>query len=379
MRITSVEVARAPFPALNPPFVWRKGLPGSDPAGEGGWLVIRTDDGVVGLGYSNRGAILEDLVDRRLRAELMGQDPLAREYLWHRLWEIDRIERFPVHIMGVVDVAIWDIGAKAARLPLAQLLGSYRSSIPAYASTVTFGSIEEYLDVADQCLELGFPAIKLHAWGDARADARLSEALREHVGPDIPLMYDGSAAFDLLDATYLGHALSAADYLWYEEPMKEFSVGAYKALGERVDVPLLVCEVAEGAHMAAADFIASGCAAGVRTSWVLRGGVTGAMRIAHLADAHLLRAEVHGGGPIAANLCMAIKNNTYYEALVVSNPVTRPAEVRADGHVYAPLTPGVGWESAWAAEGPPKELIEIEAVDGDWASLIGEESVIGRL
>lgn len=375
MFITSVEVVRVRVPAQDPPFVWRTGLPGSEPEGDGAWLVLRTDTGVVGLSFSNRGAMLEDIVDRRLRLELVGQDPLAREYLWHRLWEIDRIERFPVHIMGVVDVAIWDIGAKAVHLPLFQLLGSFRSSIPAYASTVTFGSIEEYLDVADQCLELGFPAIKLHAWGDARADARLSAALREHVGPDIPLMYDGSAGFDLLDATYLGRALADADYLWYEEPMKEFNVGAYKALGERVDIPLLVCEVAEGAHMAAADFIASGCASAVRTSSALRGGITGAMRIAHLADAHLLRAEVHGGGPIARHLCMAIPNNTYYEALIVSNPVVRPREVGPDGLVHAPLTPGVGWENDWEIEGPPPELIDIDAVPAFESSLIAEEVV----
>ena len=376
MLITSVEVVRVSVPAQDPPFRWREGLPGSDPEVDGAWLVVRTDDGVVGLSFTNRGVILQDIVDRRLRAELVGQDPLARELLWHRLWEIDRIERYPVHIMGTVDVAIWDIGAKAAKLPLFQLLGSFRSSIPAYASTVTFESIEEYLDVADQCLELGFPAIKLHAWGDARADARLSEALREHVGPDVPLMYDGSAAFDLLDATYLGRALSEADYLWYEEPMKEFSVGAYKALGERVDIPLLVCEVAEGAHMAAADFIASGCASAVRTSAVLRGGVTGAMRIAHLADAHLLRAEVHGGGLVARHLCMAIKNNTYYEALVLSNPVARPREVGADGHVHPPLTPGVGWESEWEESGPPRELVEVDAVGALSPAAVREEVAI---
>ncbi len=62
---------------------------------------------------------------------------------------------------------------------------------------MTFATVEEYLDVITQCLELGYPAIKLHAWGDARADARLCLAVREHVGPDVPLMYDGSAGFDL--------------------------------------------------------------------------------------------------------------------------------------------------------------------------------------
>ena len=77
-------------------------------------------------------------------------------------------------------------------MPTWQLLGGFRKEIPAYASTVTYASVEEYLDVADQCAELGYPALKLHAFGDAREDARLCEAVREHVGSDVPLMYDGA-------------------------------------------------------------------------------------------------------------------------------------------------------------------------------------------
>ena len=76
--------------------------------------------------------------------------------------------------------------------------------------------------------------------------------------------------------------------------MREFSVTAYRWLAERVDVPLLVGETSDGSHLNTADFIASGCATYVRTSANHRGGMTGAMRIAHLADSFRLRAEVHG-------------------------------------------------------------------------------------
>ena len=64
------------------------------------------------------------------------------------IWEIDRTEEFPLYALGLVDVALWDLAAKAA-LPLWQLLGGFRERIPAYASTVTFETIEEFLDVAD--------------------------------------------------------------------------------------------------------------------------------------------------------------------------------------------------------------------------------------
>lgn len=357
MKITSVDVVRTALPAHAPSFRWRNGLPGSEPDLDAGWLVVRTDAGVTGLSFALRGAILQDAVDRRLRAELLGQDPMAREYLWHRVWEIDRIDRFASFILGVVDVALWDIAGKAAGLPVYQLLGSFRQSLPAYASTATFGSTEEYLDVADQCLELGYRAIKLHAWGDAKADAKLCEVLRDHVGPDIDLMYDGSAGFDLIDAIYVGDALAGSGYRWYEEPMREFSVSAYKALGERVQVPLLVAEVVEGAHLSTANFIASGCATAVRASTNLRGGFTGAMRTAHLADAYLLRAEVHGGGMTSRHLCMAISNTTYYESFIFSNPARRPADIDSSGNVSAPSAPGVGYEEEWG-DAPPPELFE---------------------
>ncbi|MFI1704971.1 enolase C-terminal domain-like protein [Streptomyces griseoruber] len=345
MRIADVECYPVRVPGADPPFVWRDGLLGSPAAGEAAVLRICTDEGVEGVAMSPRrgsGVILADLLDRVLRKELVGQDPLQREWLWHRMWELDRTEELPLYLLGLVDTALWDLAGRLADRPTWQMLGGYRTSIPAYASTVTYSSVEEYLDIADQALELGYPAIKLHAWGDARRDARLSVALREHVGDDIPLMFDGSAGFDLPDAVYLGHALSDADYLWYEEPMREFSVTAYKRLADAVAVPLLVAETSDGAHMNSADFIQAGAATfGVRASTQLRGGFTGAMRTAHLADAYRLRAEVHGPEIPNRHLCMAISNTTYYESLVMGNPISRESGIDAHGLVHAPTGPGV--------------------------------------
>ena len=142
----------------------------------------------------------------------------------------------------------------------------------------------------------------------------------------------------------------------YEEPMREFSVTAYKWLGERVRVPLLLGEVTDGSHMNAGDFVATGVATSLRTSTFLKGGFTGAMRIAHLADAYHLRAEVHGMGLESAHLCMAIKNTTAYESLVWGNPIKREALVHEDGHVHAPTAPGVGFETLWQENGIPKGL-----------------------
>lgn len=345
MKISRLDVFRVRVPGADPAFVWRKGLPGSQGDGERGILRITTDTGVQGVALAHRfgsAPALEDLVERVLRDEFIGQDPLRREWLWHRMWEIDRVEEIALPIFGVFDAALWDLAGRYYGAPTWEVMGGFRNSVPAYASTVTFGSIEEYLDVADQCLALGYRAIKLHAWGDRKKDAKLALALRDHVGPDLDLMYDGSAGFDLGDAIFLGEALHDAGFLWYEEPMREFSVTAYSELAKNCKVPLLVGETSDGAHMNSADFIAAGAATwGVRTGHHLRGGFTGALRTAHLADSYLRRAEVHGADIANVHLCMAISNNTYYESLVTSNPVRRPKEVDAAGLVHAPSTPGI--------------------------------------
>jgi L-alanine-DL-glutamate epimerase-like enolase superfamily enzyme len=345
MKITHVESHRIHVPAVEPPFRWRDGLAGSPAKGDGAVLRIGTDEGAEGVALFARpgaGVLLDDLVERVFRPELVGQDPWRREWIWHRLWELDRIEELPLPTLGLVDVALWDLAGRVYGQPVWQVLGGYRTSIPAYASTSTFDSIAEFLDVAQQCLALGYRGIKLHAWGDARRDAELCLALRHHVGPNVPLMYDGSAGFDLPDAIYLGSALSEASYLWYEEPMREFSVSAYQRLANAVSVPLLVAETSDGAHMNSGDFIAAGAATfGVRAGTTLRGGITGAMRTAHLADAYHLRAEVHGSDIPNHHLCMAIPNTTYYESLVTSASVRRERHVDAEGLVHAPTAPGI--------------------------------------
>ncbi len=347
MKITHIEVHPVKVPAVDPPFRWRAGLPGSADYGpnEGAVLRIGTDEGVEGSAFFSRlgaTALLESLVEHVYRPEYIGKDPLMREWHYERMWELDRLHEFPLPVFGLFDVALWDLAGRAAGLPAYKLMGGMRESIPAYASTVTFDTTEEFLDVASQCIELGYPAIKLHAWGDAKRDAALCLALREHVGDEMDLMYDGSAGFDLPDAIYLGRVLSDANYRWYEEPMREFSVSAYRELARAVDVPLLSAETSDGAYMNSADFIASGAATfGVRTSAGLRGGITGAIRTAHLADAFRIRAEVHGGGVHAEHLCMAISNTTYYESLVHSSTVTRESVVDADGLVHAPTEPGI--------------------------------------
>ncbi|MGH2531527.1 MAG: enolase C-terminal domain-like protein [Thermomicrobiales bacterium] len=345
MKITAVEVEVTETPVEHV-FRWRAGLPGSGTTRINARLTIKTDEGVSGQAHASHGRIIAELVDRRLREMLVGRDPLLKEDLWERVWELDRIEELPIYALGLADIALWDITAKVAGLPLYKVIGGYRDRIPAYASTVTFATTEEFLDVADQCLDYGFRAIKLHAWGDYRKDAKLCQDLRKHVGDEIDLMYDGSAGFDLVEAISVGRALAEAGYLWYEEPMREFSIEAYKRLADAAPIPLLSGETSDGCHYNIADFIARGAATMVRTSTHYKGGITGGLRVAHLAEAFNMRAEVHGGGLPNLHLACAIPNTTYFETIIPANPIVVEPGIGRDGCISPPHVAGIGWEES---------------------------------
>ena len=352
MKITHVEVHRIDVPAASPPFRWRDGLSGSAPVGDGAVLHIGTDEGAEGVAvFARPGAFatLRDLVDLVFRDELVGADPFQREWLWHRVWELDRIHELPLPTLGLIDTALWDLAGRYHGQPVWRLLGGFREAIPAYASTSTFASIAEFLDVADQCLELGYRGIKLHAWGDARRDAELCLALRDHVGPVDPphVRRVGRLRPARRDPPGAG-ALGGRLPLVRGADARVQHLRLPDGWPTAVDVPLLVAETSDGAHMNSADFIRAGAATfGVRAGTTLRGGITGAMRTAHLADAYRLRAEVHGSDIPNHHLCMAISNTTYYESLVTA----------ANGRPRAPRgRPGPGARPHGARHSPPARL-----------------------
>ena len=258
---------------------------------------------------------------------------------------------------GVPDLALRHrrrraLGSRGARLdvPVHRLLGTYRDSIPAYASTITFATLEEFLDVCDQCLELGLPGDQAARVGRRARGRRAVPARprprRARRRPDVrrlgrlrPARMRSTSAARSPRPTTSGTRSRCASSA---SPRTSGSA-------ERVDVPLLVGETSDGSHLNTADFIASGCATYVRTSANHRGGITGAMRIAHLADSFRLRAEVHGPTEPAVHLCMAIPNNTYYESLVTSNPVVRESARRAGRPRPCPDEPGIALPTSSAS------------------------------
>jgi L-alanine-DL-glutamate epimerase-like enolase superfamily enzyme len=126
--------------------------------------------------------------------------------------------------------------------------------------------------------------------------------------------------------------------------MREFSINQYKRLCDDLEIPVLSAETSDGCHYNAADFIAAGACDMLRTEVTFKGGFTGGLRIAHLADSFQMTAEVHGGGLPNVQLCLAIPNTTYYESLVRCNPIEVEPGIDREGNIAAPTGPGVGWE-----------------------------------
>ena len=239
MKITDIRcyVVEDEHPAY--PFRWRKGLAGS---GDGTPLSERpksailrmdTDEGIIGATRIADGEAVASLTRRRLKG-FIGEDPLMTERLWTLMWEIDRIEEVKMAHLGLIDLLAWDIKAKKASLPLYQLLGGNDTKVRAYASTVTWDTMDEYERHIKECIDVGFTAFKLHAWGDVKEDARLSRNLRKWCGDDAELMFDGSAGWDLVTSLEFGRVMEECNFFWYEEPMREFNLGAYAQLGIRM-------------------------------------------------------------------------------------------------------------------------------------------------
>src|SRR5207244_4316764 len=86
-----------------------------------------------------RGANLDgESLIQFLKPVVMGQNPLDRERLYQGLWQRNRATTY--RAIGAVDIALWDIAGKVAGQPIHRLLGSYRDSVPAYASSAVTGT-----------------------------------------------------------------------------------------------------------------------------------------------------------------------------------------------------------------------------------------------
>ena len=148
-----------------------------------------------------------------------------------------------MRVIGAIDVALWDLAGKAAGVPIHKLMGSYRESVPAYASSAVFETVEEYVEEAVHYKALGWSAYKIHPPAVPTRDIKICEAVRSAVGDDYRLMLDSTWSYDYPDALRVGRAVEALDFYWYEDPLPFDDLYGYVKLKQVLSIPLMATEM----------------------------------------------------------------------------------------------------------------------------------------
>ena len=332
-----------------------------------GMVTINTDDGIEGhsfLGTSRQGS---DTAAKRLVEELkpvvMNRNPLDIGAIWADMYR--RKRWVSLSVIGAIDVALWDIAGKVAGLPIHRMLGSCRSSVPAYASSAWFATPQEYAEEALRFHSLGWRAYKIHPHAEPMKDVEICRVVREAVGNNMVLMLDSMWAYGYEEALHVGRSIENLDYFWYEDPLEEEDVYGYVKLRNKLDIPIISTEFIPGGFYGMPVWVTEKATDMLRGDVAVTGGITPLIRAAHLADAFRMKFEIHHGGNSLNNVAnlhvtMAIDNCDYYEVFPANGAnkygLMEDIEVDKQGLVHAPEEPGLGYEI-------DRELIEREKIE----------------
>ncbi|MCH8102533.1 MAG: mandelate racemase [Chloroflexi bacterium] len=318
-----------------------------------GLVTVTTDEGVEGhafLGSASRSAGYDAkvLIDY-LKPMVMGGDPTDRERLYDGL--MMRVRNTGYRSIGAVDIALWDIGGKVAGLPLHRMIGSFRTSIRAYASSSVHPEPAAYADEAAGFKADGWTAYKIHPPTDPDVDIRVCQAVRAAVGDGFDVMLDSTWAYQYPEALRVGKAIEELGYHWYEDPLADDDIYGYVKLKQHLDIPILATEYSPGGFTAKHPWLTERATDFLRGDVAVTGGITSLLKIAHLAEAFHMNLEVHHGGNSLNNVAnlhviMAIKNCEFFEVLLPSGAqkygLVEDIEVDGDGLVHAFEEPGLG-------------------------------------
>jgi L-alanine-DL-glutamate epimerase-like enolase superfamily enzyme len=361
MRLSDIR-SRVLAVDATPAFGGREPKPGEPMS----WLylltTVSTDEGIDGhsmmWGLNREGPGLGHLVRDVFRDALVGTDPLAVEARWQDLRDRTRAT-YPLSdsIVALLDVAFWDIAGKVAGLPIAGLLGRYRSRVPAYASPSGIESltVQGTYDEARAVREAGLRGYKVWSTLGPAEDVPRLRAAREAVGPDYPLMADAGGLYRFTEALAVGRVLDELRYRWYEEPISDYHIPLLRRLADELETPILAGEKTTPLGFLP-EYVRQGAVDIVRGDVLMKAGITGLRKLAILAELHGYDLEIHGTlTPLLdiANLHVscAIRNSEYAE--VFWDPFYRfgllgdPLVPDSEGLLHLPEGPGLGVDIDW--------------------------------
>ena len=208
-------------------------------------LRIRTEANLETIGSFSHGWGKEDLewgartFKVQWEPELVGQDALNREYVWHKMWMARRyFHMTSTNPLALIDTLLWDLAGLYANLPVHKLLGGFRDRVPAYL-TETGIPYEDTLKSAQRAVDEGYKGFKDHSMLGVETNLALAKDIRDLVGDDMALMHDPVQQYSVEDAIKVSRGLEELGYIWIEEPLQEFDINGLKRLSDAVDLPVM--------------------------------------------------------------------------------------------------------------------------------------------
>jgi L-alanine-DL-glutamate epimerase-like enolase superfamily enzyme len=327
---------------------------------EGGAVVLRlqTDAGIIGWAESTFGTmtgapeVLQTILQKELKPILMGQDPVFPRRLRSDMWralEYAGVQGMNTFAISTVDIAIWDIVAKAFGVPGYKILGAYQDSCPVYSMCGWYypndDDLSQYKKEIESAFEEGFNGAKIKVGRfSLQDDEKRIKLAMEVAGPNRRIMVDANQKFLVPEAIQRGKVYQEMGVYWYEEPLVPYDHAGYAQVAEELDIRIAGGEN-EYTKYAFADLIQRRCVDVVQPDTRRAGGISEWMEIAAIADAAKLPLASHGGGPVDLQMLLCMPNAIYMESGSFKGSGSTVERLRmANSAVLAPERPGMGSE-----------------------------------
>lgn len=327
---------------------------------------IETENGHSGVGFSyskRAGGPGQYAHAKEIAGELIGEDPNDIARLWDKLvWAGASVGRSGLSTQAIAafDIALWDLKARRAGLPLAKLLGAHRDSVQCYNTSGGFLSmpIENVLENISASLDRGIGGVKIKVGQpDPTVDLKRVEAAHRHIAGRASFMVDANQQWDRATASRIGRILEQFNLTWIEEPLDAYDAEGHAALAAQLDTPIatgeMLTSVAEHYELIrhnSADFI--------QPDAPRVGGITPFLKIMFLADHKGLKMAPHFAMEIHLHLAAAYAREPWVEHFEWLEPMFNEKLEICKGRMIVPNRPGLGFSLSEQARAWTKESSE---------------------
>ena len=324
---------------------------------------IATRDGHsgIGFGYSKRaGGPGMYAHAKELAPNLLGEDPNDISRLFTKLlWAGASMGRSGLTTQAIApfDIALWDLKAKRAGLPLAKLLGAERDSVQCYNTSGGYlhTELEQVLKNVEISRASGIGGIKLKVGQpDLATDVRRVAAVRKLLGDSFPLMIDANQQWDRQQATRACRAFEPFDLTWIEEPLDAYDFEGHAQLAARFDAAIATGEMLTsfGEH---AQLIMAEGSDFIQPDAPRVGGITPFLQIMSLAAFKGRKLAPHFAMEIHLHLAAAYPTEPWLEHFEWLGPMFNEQMQLEDGRMHVSDRPGLGFTlseqaTRWTAE-----------------------------